>query len=105
MASAWVIVAFVIVAVFVVVKLIDKKQAMAMKLILFLFFLFMVSAGYIYVTRDISLRTLDGVIAAGRIYLGWLGNIFNTGAKVTAYAVQQDWVTHNATTNVTGINP
>lgn len=85
------IVAFVIVAVFLVVKIIDRKQALAMKMVLALFFIFMVSAGYVYLMYDLDISSFDGLLDASKLYFFWLTDVFHTGARVTSYAIQQDW--------------
>lgn len=54
-----------------------------------LFFAF--SLTHIHSTYNTDLTTLGGVAQAGKIYLIWLKNVFGNLAKVTGYAVNQDW--------------
>ncbi len=96
------IIAFVIIAVFLVVKIIDRKQALAMKLVLFLFFIFMVTAGYVYIFYDVDISSFNGLLNAVKVYFSWLTSIFHTGTRVTTFAIKQDWVANlSAATNAT----
>jgi len=53
------------------------------------------------VSHDVSFKSFDGIVGAGKVYLTWLKSIFVNLGKVTGYAVQQDWVLNNSTINVT----
>jgi len=46
------------------------------------------------------LGNLEGVVGAAKIYFSWLGSLFGNFAKVSTYAVKQDWGIN--VTNFTG---
>jgi hypothetical protein len=71
-----------------------KKNFFYIFLILILIFI-TISLTKIHRTYNIDLTTFDGISAAGKIYLGWLVNVFSNIAKVTGYATQQNWVSNS----------
>lgn len=41
--------------------------------------------------NDVDLGSVGGVIAAGKIYLSWLGSIFGNIKSITADAIHLNW--------------
>lgn len=55
--------------------------------------------------NGIDMSQSDGLIKAGKLYGAWLGNAGKNIAKITGYAVHQDWSTNvSAILNNTNIS-
>ncbi len=87
----WVIIAFIIISVLLIIKIANEKQAIAIKLLLVLFVFFLVTAAYVYVKYDVDLSDFDGITKATRIYFSWLGQIWGNVKGVSGYIVDQQW--------------
>ncbi len=57
---------------------------------------FAVSIVYIHAAHDIDVTTKEGFSDAVKIYFGWLANVFRNTARVTGYAINQDWFATNS---------
>ena len=65
--------------------------------------LFLVASfGQLYVSNDLNLTSFDGIVKAGKVYFGWLGNAADNLFKVSTYAVKQDWGAAANAVNATG---
>ncbi len=64
---------------------------MGLLIVTLILLFFTLTAYQIYKNHEVDLSSIDGVVAAGKIYFSWLGQLFHTTKKVTTYAVQQDW--------------
>jgi hypothetical protein len=40
---------------------------------------------------DVDLRTVDGLLEGGKIYLAWLSTVFTNAKSITTYASKQEW--------------
>jgi len=40
---------------------------------------------------EIDLKTAPGLVEAGKVYLAWMGNIFENVKTVTAQVIKMDW--------------
>ena len=87
----WFLVGLIIAIVLIVLKIVNKKQAIAVKIVIFLFLFFALTIGYAVIGRNADLTTLDGVLHAGKVYFSWLGSVFKNMAKISSYAFHQDW--------------
>jgi len=59
-----------------------------------------ISLGYIYITSDVDLSNLDGIVNLMKLYLNWLGGLMKNTGNIAGYAVKQEWGTNS--TNITG---
>ena len=41
--------------------------------------------------EDVDMRSIEGVIRAGKLYTAWLGAMFKNLKSITAYASKQNW--------------
>ena len=98
--NGWMIVLLLIAVVFLVVKVVNKKQALAVKATLALFLFVTLTVSYVLINEDVNLTSVDGVMQAVKVYFVWLSQLGNNAAEVTGYIVNQDW-SLNAT-NSTG---
>lgn len=67
---------------------------------LFLFIaIFTISAINIHSTHSFDFTTLEGWRGLFRVYLSWFGNVLENLARITGYAIQQEWIVKaNSTT-------
>ena len=49
------------------------------------------SAALIFKDKEVDFTTIPGVLAAGRIYVSWLGTVFQNTKQITASVVDMDW--------------
>ncbi len=47
--------------------------------------------------KDVNLKTVPGVIDAGKLYLSWLGSIFGNFKTITSNAIKMDCADSNNT--------
>ena len=45
--------------------------------------------------QNVDLKTVDGVIKAGKLYFSWLGSLFTNVKSITAYATKKNWSSYN----------
>lgn len=107
--STWVIVTIVALVVLVIIFK-TKHQVYLLSVIknnLFYFFVILLvgftaySIIKIQTTHSFDYSTLNGWKELGGVYYSWLANIFSNIAKVTGYAVDQQWVVTNSTAGKT----
>ncbi|MBS3077699.1 FeoB-associated Cys-rich membrane protein [Candidatus Pacearchaeota archaeon] len=103
--QTWLVFAAIILIVFFVFRTIRKISFFSLlKHNFFYFFLFLflaifiISAINIHSTNSFDFKTLDGWKGLLKIYMNWFGNLIGNVAKVTGYAVHQDWITVNNST-------
>jgi len=108
MLSWWIIAILAVVLFFIIFKtqdlvyvfaLIKKNLFLILLITLFLFVSF--SVYKISTTYGVDYTSFDGLLKAGKLYFLWIKGVFVNLGKITGYAVQQDWVLNNATTNLT----
>lgn len=87
----WIIGAVIIIAAYLIVKFGTFHENFAIKLLIFLFAFFILSMGYLVIKHDISLSSLDGLSKAVKLYVLWIGNLLGNVAKISGYALNQNW--------------
>lgn len=65
-----------------------------------IFIFLAISLTTLHAKHNFDFTSYEGLIQAGKVYFGWLGNVFSNMGKITGYALQQEWVTNS--TNSTG---
>jgi amino acid permease len=87
----WLLIAafiFILLLVFKAKEVRHKMEFLIVALLcLFLIFSFL----QIYKTHKVNLKTFNGVVTAGKLYVAWLGQMFHNLADITGYAVHRDW--------------
>ena len=88
----WILVILIVLVLVILFKFKEIRHkiglVIATVIILFLF----VSVYQIYNThKEVDLKTFDGIVTAGKIYFGWLGNVFGNLFRISGYVVNQDW--------------
>ena len=95
--SIWRMFLVIILIVYLVLKVVLKKQAVATRLALYLFVMVMLTVGYVYMSSDSEIKTVKDVFNFGGVYFSWVGSVFHNFKSLTANAVQEDWSINNAT--------
>jgi hypothetical protein len=95
--AGWVFLAIIVLVIISVVGLVQKKQAIATKIATVLSIVFVVTVGYVYITSDIELTSLDGLFEGTKIYFKWMGSVIGNMWELSAQAVSMNWGS-----NVTG---
>ncbi|MEK6912906.1 MAG: hypothetical protein AABX26_03040 [Nanoarchaeota archaeon] len=95
--SIWLMFIVIILIVYLVLKVVLKKQAVATRLALYLFVMVMLTVGYVYMSSDSEIKTVKDVFNFGGVYFSWIGSVFHNFRSLTANAVQEDWSINNAT--------
>ncbi|HLA23506.1 MAG TPA: hypothetical protein VJZ93_03155 [Candidatus Nanoarchaeia archaeon] len=89
--GVWMIVFFLIIVVFLIIKLINAKQNLVQRFVLLVFVLLTVSIGYTVFTNDIEISDSGDIIDLAKIYFSWVGSIFGNLKDITADAIHLDW--------------
>lgn len=60
--------------------------------VLLIFVFITISLIHINSTYDVDFKTSEGIKETFKIYYSWAANVFGNIAKVTGYAIKQDWL-------------
>lgn len=69
----------------------EIRHKIGLTFVIVLLVFLVVSFGQLYASNDLDLTTFDGVMKAGKVYTSWLSSAIGNIAKVSTYAVKQDW--------------
>ena len=87
----WFVVAFIIIAVLVIIKLANEKQAVAIKVLVILFIFFTITISYVFIKNGIDMKSSGEVAAGAKAYFTWLSKFFDNSKSVVGYGTSQDW--------------
>jgi len=95
---AFLIVAILIASVWIIIEIKRLKHKLFA-----IFLVILIISGYLSIMvtfkgQEVDLKTIPGVIGAGKMYLSWLGSAFGNMKSITTYAVQKEWGSSNETT-------
>ena len=94
----WVIILIAVIAVVIVSKVIHfrhfQHKITAILIIVLTLFLYSTFTAVVH-NHDIDLKTVPGVMSAGKVYVVWLGQAFNNLKTLTGNAVKMDWMPQN----------
>ena len=93
------IVAVLIVLIWVVVEVKRMKHKVFAIVLIALILLTYFSFSSVFRGKDVDLRSIPGIVEAGKIYLSWLGGIFSNFRTLTGNVVDMNWKSN--ITNVT----
>lgn len=86
----------IIIAVWLVIEIVKMRHkiiaVLLIGLVLFTYFSF---TGVID-NNDIELKSVSDFVKAGKLYVSWLGTLFNNIKTVTSYAISLDWMGNNS---------
>ena len=97
--SIWLLYGIIILIMFLLIKVVMKKQAIATKLALFLFILIILTVGYVYMSYDQEINSVNDLFDFGGVYFSWLGSSFHNFKSITGDVTQKDWSINNVTKN------
>ena len=101
MVAVWFMFLIIIAIVFVVLKVVMKKQAIATKLAFFLFIIIMLSVGYVYTVSGTKIKTSEDVASFTEVYLSWVFSTFKNTKSITSSTIsnfaEKDWGLNNST--------
>lgn len=60
-------------------------------LVIGLLFFFLLSAVYVYKTKDVSLNNFSGILGFSKVYLSWISGFFKSVGHIIGYAIKQSW--------------
>jgi hypothetical protein len=85
------IVAILVIAIWLIIEFKRIKHKLLafflIGLIIFTYFSFTTSIK----GHEVDFSSPSGIMEAGKLYLSWLGGVFNNFKSITAYALKQDW--------------
>lgn len=93
--AGWIFVGIIIIIIFVVIAIVQKRQSMATGVVKMGAIFLVVSIGYIFIINKINLTSLNSVIDGMKIYFNWLLSVFDRTVDVTSYAIKQNWTTNS----------
>jgi len=96
----WILIVLVILIVLIIMKFKEFRHKFGFLAIALIALFLVWSVWHVYIENKVSLGNLEGVVGAAKIYFSWLGSLFGNFAKVSTYAVKQDWGIN--VTNFTG---
>jgi len=91
---SWIIIGVTLLVILVVSKLIHfrhfKHRVTAIVLVLFLLFAYVTFANVVK-ENNIDIKTVDGIIKAGNVYLAWLKLSFENLKVLSGNAINMNW--------------
>ncbi len=93
----WIIVAVVLIGGFAYIKLGSTKDQIKLVLVVLLALFLFGTILVVYASNKLELTTTKGLIDAGKVYLGWLGNGFQNLKALAGNAIGMDWESTNGT--------
>ena len=88
-----IIIVLILVIIFLVKARYIQHKFYAVLIIAFLLF-FYISASKVISDNDVNIESFDGVILAGKLYVGWLGQVFQNSKALVGNALNLDWQTN-----------
>ncbi len=94
-------VTFVVLSVLVAVIWVTIEMKRLKHKLFAIFLISLILFGYISFTfvlkgQDLDLKSVSGMVTAGKIYTSWLGSVFSNMKSITAYAVKKDWAVNES---------
>lgn len=87
----WILIALLIIAALFVIKISHLRHRLFVFLIIIVVIFLYVSIAIVASKNNLNFSTYEGVVSSGKIYLGWLGNVFGNFKGLTGSAVKMDW--------------
>jgi len=94
-----IVILFVVVAYFIINKFLAAshlKSKITIILVLLLLFFFYISASIVISKNHIEVRSLEGMIIAGKAYFKWIGHVIDNTKTVVGNAIKMDWGVNSA---------
>jgi len=91
------VVAVAVIAIWIIIETKRLKHKIFAIVIIGLILFTYISFTVVLRNTDTDVKTVNGLMTAGKLYGIWLGNIFHNIKSVTSYASKQDWKNLNKT--------
>ena len=94
----WVLIVVLVLLLFLFVKFKEVRHRAFIVFFIIVVLFLIVSWSQITKQYKVDLKSFDGVVFLGKLYLVWLKNVFNNLVHLSGNAFKQDW-----SLNVTGV--
>lgn len=85
------VITILIIAIWIIIELKRARHKIfAIFLIILILFTY-ISFSVVVKDKNIDLKSVQGVIEAGKLYFVWLGHTFGNVKTITANAIKMDW--------------
>lgn len=93
----WIVIGALLVLGIIAIRMNHLKHRLFILLLVTIVLFLYVSTVLVKAKYDLDLTTPNGIVMAGKIYVGFLANGFNNMLAITGHAVKLDWTNTNAT--------
>ncbi len=87
----WILIILLILILIVMFKFKEIRHKIGLLVVTGILLFLIFSIAQLYRSHSLDLTSFDGIVAAGKIYFSWLGNVFHNLVKTSSYVVQQNW--------------
>lgn len=87
----FIIIAVVVVAIWLIIEAKRMKHKIFAIFLIALIIFSYISFSVVIKRNDVDLKTTGGWKIAGKLYMSWLGTVFQNVKAITVYAINQDW--------------
>ncbi len=94
---SWIIIAILILLVYLFFKAKNIQHKFYTIIVIAFLLFFYVTGSRVLSESNMDLGSFEGVITAGKLYVGWLGQVFANTKNIAGEAIEMDW-TGNSTT-------
>jgi len=88
----WIILAALILLVIIFFKAKRTQHKIYTILIVLIIIFIYVTGSRIISENNVNIKTLDGIILAGKLYFSWLVNVFNNIKIIAGNAIKLNWM-------------
>lgn len=85
------IIAALIIAIWVFIEMKRMRHKVFAIFIIALILFSYISFTVVLKDSNVELKTIPGMIDAGKLYFAWIGSMFGNMKSITTYAVKMDW--------------
>ena len=93
----WIVLVVLIVVGIFAIKLNHLKHRFFIIILILLALFISTIITLLHDENDFDFKSADGIIKAGKVYLGWLGNGFHNVKLLSGKAIEMDWTSTNRT--------
>ena len=68
-----------------------------MKIYILITMLLVIAALFIVSERNVNLKTSEGRLELGKVYVGWMSQVLINARTVSGYVIKLDWLPKNST--------
>ena len=87
----WWIIAAIVVIILIIFKFKEIRHKFMAFVVIMLIVFTIAAVLQIRSTTKISLASFEGWVSIGKVFVSWIGSLFHNIAKITGFAVNQNW--------------